>query len=624
MISGWSKASLPDGSYTIEVRASPKISEKQRAALNEVRQKGDRYEMRKLMTEIGFNPSAMAHAIYLGVSKGAFINPVMEEEPTGKNMGALEKSLDIESVQLTGRRWDAAYLPNQSTGHVTPADATSAGGQPTLTASTETPPFTQAGTSTAAWYEATFQNIAEDGSPLTYQGFLRPAALDGTAKVFHAYFRQMEGTIPGPWQQGYFRAEENGYRFMNHTEATQPAQTPAFDYVTQNDAPQDNPPQDPLGATLPDFVINDDLIVDGSACIGFDCVNGESFGFDTIRLKENNLRIKFDDTSVAASFPRTDWQLTANASANGGASKFSIDDISGSRTPFTVEANARSHSLYVDDGGRIGNRTSTPSVEIHTIDGDTPTLRLQQDGSSGFAPQTWDVAGNETNFFIRDVTNGSTLPFRIRPSAPTSSIFIDVDGDVGFGTASPDGSLHAVETAGAAADVLILENNGPTRILLDNTASSGDSWRINHANDGVLRFAENTDAGAETEFALETDGDLTITGAITTDGPTCAGGCDAVFAPDFEVPSIEEHAAQMWTKGYLPAIGPTLPQEPMNLTEKTGGILNELEHAHIYIEQLHKRMLVQQETIEQQQKLMETLLARLAALEANQEAGQEK
>ena len=116
-----------------------------------------------------------------------------------------------------------------------------------------------------------------------------------------------------------------------------------------------NGDQDVSDPYAKDFVINDDLIVDGSACIGFDCVNGESFSFDTIRLKENNLRIKFDDTSIAASFPRTDWQLTANSSANGGASKFSIDDISGSRTPFTVEANAPSHSLYVDDGGRIGN-----------------------------------------------------------------------------------------------------------------------------------------------------------------------------------------------------------------------------------------------------------------------------
>ena len=56
-------------------------------------------------------------------------------------------------------------------------------------------------------------------------------------------------------------------------------------------------------SALADQVILDDLIVDGSACIGFDCVNGESFGFDTLRLKENNLRIKFQDTSSSASFP---------------------------------------------------------------------------------------------------------------------------------------------------------------------------------------------------------------------------------------------------------------------------------------------------------------------------------
>ena len=179
------------------------------------------------------------------------------------------------------------------------------------------------------------------------------------------------GLLPQGLEQSGYLTIDRGYFVFEQGEEAQ--------------APNDKSPNK-------DFVIADDLIVDGSACIGFDCVNGESFGFDTLRLKENNLRIKFDDTSTAASFPRNDWQLTANDSANGGASKFSIDDISGSRTPFTVEANARSHSLYVDDGGRLGLRTSTPSVEIHTIDGDTPTLRLQQDGSSGFAPQTWDVA----------------------------------------------------------------------------------------------------------------------------------------------------------------------------------------------------------------------------------------
>ena len=268
-----------------------------------------------------------------------------------------------------------------------------------------------------------------------------------------------------------------------------------------------------------DFVINDDLIVDGSACIGFDCVNGESFGFDTIRLKENNLRIKFDDTSTAASFPRNDWQLTANDSANGGASKFSIDDISGGRTPFTVEANAPSHSLYVDDGGRVGLGTSTPSVELHVIDGDTPTLRLQQDGSSGFAPQSWDVAGNETNFFVRDVSNGSALPFRIRPGAPTSSVFIDVDGDVGIGTSSPDAQLD-------------IENDGlPFGFRLSNSAANGSFWDTKQSTSGYAiskdteiawllifddgRVRLGPGATATPTFLLQTNGDLEIGGTLT-------------------------------------------------------------------------------------------------------------
>ncbi|HWI72392.1 MAG TPA: hypothetical protein VNT55_10585 [Baekduia sp.] len=60
---------------------------------------------------------------------------------------------------------------------------------------------------------------------------------------------------------------------------------------------------------------------------------------------------------------------------------------------------------------------------------DTPGIRLLQTGVS-FAAQTWDVAGNEANFFIRDLTGGSRLPFRIRPGAPTSSIDIAASGEV--------------------------------------------------------------------------------------------------------------------------------------------------------------------------------------------------
>ena len=97
----------------------------------------------------------------------------------------------------------------------------------------------------------------------------------------------------------------------------------------------------------------DDVIVDGSLCVGQDCVNGESFGFDTMILKENNLRIYFNDTSNSASFPSNDWRLTANGSNNGDDSYFSIDDATAGRQVFRVDAGAPSNSLRVTSAGNV-------------------------------------------------------------------------------------------------------------------------------------------------------------------------------------------------------------------------------------------------------------------------------
>ena len=250
----------------------------------------------------------------------------------------------------------------------------------------------------------------------------------------------------------------------------------------------------PLQQALSAQVITTDLIVQGSECVGVDCSSSESFGFDTLRLKENNLRIHFDDTSSSASFPKNDWRISINGSNNGDASYFAVEDATAGRVPFRIEAGAISNALYVDSEGDVGVGTASPVVEVHTVDGNTPTLRMEQDGSSGFTPQTWDVAGNETNFFIRDVTNQSKLPFRIKPGAPDNSIFIAADGDVGMGTADngPNATLHIVDSA---ASLLLEEsdsNTAPdtalhikrstvanTRIALESTQSGGEQrWNV--------------------------------------------------------------------------------------------------------------------------------------------------
>ena len=212
-----------------------------------------------------------------------------------------------------------------------------------------------------------------------------------------------------------------------------------------------------LEARNPDYVINDDVIITGSECIGFDCADGESFGFDTLILKEHNLRIYFNDTSYTASYSRNDWRITINDSTNGGASYFSIDDVTGGSVPFKVEAGAPTNSLYVEDYGRIGLGTSTPVVELHIKDSDTPTMRLEQDTSGGWTAQTWDVAGNESNFFVRDATNGSKLPFRIQPSTPSSTLCLKSDGNVGIGTWSPEAKLHIQSDVDATGPLFLVE-----------------------------------------------------------------------------------------------------------------------------------------------------------------------
>jgi hypothetical protein len=225
------------------------------------------------------------------------------------------------------------------------------------------------------------------------------------------------------------------------------------------------------GPAIPlDVLHYDDVIITGSLCVGFDCINGESFGFDTIILKEHNLRIYFNDTSYTASYPTNNWRITINDSTNGGASFFSVDDVDDGTSIFKIEAGAPSNSIYVEDYGRVGFGTSTPVVELHVKDSDSPSLRLEQDSSGGWTAQTWDIAGNESNFFIRDATNGSKLPFRIQPGTPSSALCLKSDGKVGVGTWSPAYAME-LETTGEAATFVCDQTDGASACI-----SAGGSY----------------------------------------------------------------------------------------------------------------------------------------------------
>ena len=358
-----------------------------------------------------------------------------------------------------------------------------------------------------------------------------------------------------------------------------------------------------VGSAYADIVHNDDVIITFSQCVGNDCVNGENFGADTVRLKENNLRIHFNDTSNSASFPTNDWRIVANDSTNGGANYLAFEDSSANRIPFRVEAGAPANALVVEADGDIGVKTLNPVVDIHIVEGNTPTVRLEQDGSDGFTPQTWDLAGNEANFFIRDVTNGSQLPLRIEPGADTNSLFVDSDGNVGMGTNNPAAGLHVDNDE---MNALLVSGNGVKLADLRSDDSGIIQYRL-LTDSSDRRIVGLNQAGTVVESQIQMGDEqvviagsaigapfatFTSAGLVTTGAGACnPGPCDGVFDPaQYKVESIDEHARYMWENKYLWGVGPTPEGEPMNLTRKTAGILHELEKAHIYIEQLHNRL----------------------------------
>lgn len=283
-----------------------------------------------------------------------------------------------------------------------------------------------------------------------------------------------------------------------------------------------------------DVVHADDVIITGSLCVGYDCLTDgtENFGFDTIKMKENNIRIFFDDTSSTAGFPANDWRIIANDSSSGGGNYLSIEDSTGSKTPFKIEAGARTSSIYVSSTGRIGIGTSVPVLNLHVVHGDTPSFRLDQDTSSGWTAQVWDLAGNESNFFVRDVTGGSKLPFRIQPGTPTNTITLKSDGKVGFGTWSPGYPMELL-TTGQNASFVCNRTDGAQNFI-SSTASHGQFGTVSNHPTRIL-------VNSAWKFQLNSDNSLSMaSGASCTAGGTWTNASSRALKENIQTLDTDE------------------------------------------------------------------------------------
>jgi hypothetical protein len=300
-----------------------------------------------------------------------------------------------------------------------------------------------------------------------------------------------------------------------------------------------------------------------------------------------------------------------------------------SATLIPVAAGTQDDVLFVT-GDKVGIGTATPATELHVATGDAPEIRLEQDGSGGQTPQTWDLAGDETGFFVRDLT-GSTLPFLISAGgAPSSSLTIAADGDVGIGTSSPaaGAQVHIRQTDGTARllveeasgtlsnnRVLVeIVNNGRAQFRLRNTADpSGQSWFVSSETTGTFVFSRSGTGVAE--VTVTPGGDLTVTGDLfsatcTAPGSPCAP--DYVFDSDYALRPIDELAAFIAENKHLPSVPSAAEFEEkgrINLGQFQMTLLEKIEELTLYT-------LQQERTISRQERSLADLEARLSALES--------
>ncbi|MFZ5964893.1 hypothetical protein ACOXXX_18265 [Thalassococcus sp. BH17M4-6] len=405
------------------------------------------------------------------------------------------------------------------------------------------------------------------------------------------------------------------------------------------------------GGASAQTLLSGDHSVDGRLCAGLSCTAAESFtATEALRLKGANVGIRFvDDDTTGSNIPNDDWEIRLGDSFANGQEYFGVVDISTGRKVFHIGNSAPENAFFMAENGYIGLGTSLPETALHietsinegltisspTTVGPRQAFEMYVNLQGGFslsnrteralvflieqdAPYLFEA--NATKFHVNPVPFLSTVDFQVSSDEGVALFVENTDGNTGMGTTTPAAPLHIlradnsarilIEDSGnnGAQEMFRLKNNGGSFFTFEN-AASGTTWFFTHENAAPNRFIIADAVADGPEMSLTADGDLTIPGQLFTGG-SCAAGCDRVFDADYPLPSIAEQAAMMRDLKHLPAVGPTPEDGPFNITAMTGGMLNELEKAHLYIARLEERLAV----LERDRDEMADLRAQVAAL----------
>lgn len=137
------------------------------------------------------------------------------------------------------------------------------------------------------------------------------------------------------------------------------------------------------------------------------------------------------------------WQL-----GSSGSSAFVVNDLTNTKIPFAIEANAPSDSLRILSSGNVGIKKVNPATALD-VDGTVTATGVAVSNSGAVIAlsntaqsQTWQIGSSGSSaLFINDFTN-TKIPFAIESNAPSDSLRILSSGNVGINTVAPGSKLH--------------------------------------------------------------------------------------------------------------------------------------------------------------------------------------